>query len=243
MSMKKKNDKDIVSKAVEALSETSVPPGPTESCVDATLAKLAEASEEAETTVVRKHIKLVERIKATEGFAKVAVAAMLLIVVGYIVGQLSGPRPPDVEKLQASIRQDVLEEMKHYWQLGMASSYVQLKDELNEQYRRDLNEFAVRTVAASSAVTNQLLEELIESINAAKTEDLRRIARVLHYMESNRLQDKTQLTNGLETLAVNTGDELQRTRQDMVKLLVYRQPGSLVPKVTENPNKSNERKE
>ncbi|MHC4461176.1 MAG: hypothetical protein ACYS30_07040 [Planctomycetota bacterium] len=241
--MKKKNDKDIVSKVVEALSETSVPPGPPESCVDTTLAKLAEVSEEAETAVVRKHIKFVERIKATEGFAKVAVAVMLLIVVGYVIGQLLAPRPPDVEKLQAAIRQDVLKEMKHYWQLGMANSYVQLKDELNEQYRRDLNEFAVRTIAASSAVTNQLLEELIESINAAKTEDLRRIARVLHYMESNRLQDTTQLTNGLETLAVHTGDELQRTRQDMVKLLVYRQPDSLVPKVTENSNNSNERKE
>jgi hypothetical protein len=241
--MKKKNDKDIVTKAVEALSETSVPPDPPESCVDETLAKLAEASEEAETVTVRKHIKLVERIKATEGFVKVAIAAMLLIVVGYIVGQLSGPRPPDVEKLQASIRQDLLEEMKHYWQLGIASSYVQLKDELNEQYRRDLNEFTVRTVAASSAVTNQLLQELIESINAAKMEDLRRIARCLYYIESSRLQDKTQLTNGLENLAVYTGDELQRTRQDMVKLLVYNQPGSLVPKVTENSNNLNERKE
>ncbi len=241
--MKKKNDKDIVTKAVEALSETSIPPGPPESCVDATLAKLAEASGEAETAVVRKHIKLVERIKATEGFAKVAVAAMLLIVVGYIVGQLSGPRPPDVEKLQAAIRQDLLEEMKRYWQLGMASSYVQLKDELNEQYRRDLNEFAVRTVAASSAVTNQLLEELIESINAAKTEDRRQIARAFYQIESNRLQDNTKFINGLETLAVHTGDQLQRTRQDMVKLLVYRQPGSLVPNVTEDSNNSNERKE
>ncbi len=238
-----KKQKDIVTKATEALCETSVPPGPPESCVDATLAKLAEASREPETAGVRKHIRLVERIKATEGFAKVAVAAMLLIVVGYVVGRLSAPRPPDVEQLQAAIRQDVLEEMKHYWQLGMASSYVKLKDELNEQYRRDLNEFAVRTVAASSAVTNQLLEELIESINAAKTEDLLRIAAVLHQIELKRLQDKTQLTNGLETLAVYTGDELERTRQDMARLLVYTQPGSLVPKITENSNSSNERKE
>ena len=241
--MKKQKDKNIVAKATEALSKTAVPPGPPESCEDATLSRLAEASGEPETAGVRKHIKLVERIKATEGFAKVAVAAMLLIVVGYIVGQLSAPRPPDVEQLQAAIRQDLLEEMKRYWQLGMASSYVQLKDELNEQYRRDLNEFAVRTVAASSAVTNQLLEELIESINAAKTEDLRRIARILHHMESNRLQDKTQLTNGLETLAVYTGDELQRTRQDMVKLLVDRRTIDLVPKITENSNNSNEGKE
>lgn len=238
-----KKQKDIVAKATEALSETAIPPGPPESCVDATLAKLAEASGEPETAGVRKHIRLVERIKATKGFAKVAAAAVLLIVVGYIVGQLSAPRPPDVEKLQAAIRQDLLEEMKHYWQLGMASSYVQLKDELNEQYRRDLNEFAVQTVAASSAVTNQLLAELIESINAAKTEDLRRIAAALYQIESKRLQDRTQLTNGLETLAVYTGDELQRTRQDMARLLVYTQPGSPIPEVFENSNSSNERSE
>ena len=238
-----KKQKDILTKAIKALMEMVVPPGPAESCVDATLAKLAEASGEPETAGVRKRIQIAERIRAAKGFAKVAAAAMLLIVVGYVVGQFSAPQPPDVEKLQAAIRQDLLEEMRHYWQLGMASSYVRLKDELNQQYRRDLNEFAVQTVAASSAVTNQLLEELIESINAAKTEDLRRIAAVLDQIESNRLQDKTQLTNGLETLAIQTGDELQRTRQDMVKLLVYRQPGSLVPKVTENSNSSNERKE
>jgi len=241
--MKKQKDKDIVTKAAKSLSETLVPAGPPESCVDTTLSKLAEASGEQETAGVRKHIQFVERINAAKGFTKVAAAAMLLIVVGYVIGQLLAPRPPDMGELQTAVRQDVLEEMKHYWQLGMASSYVQLKDELNEQYRRDLNDFAVKTVAASSAVTNQLLEELIESINAAKMEDLRRIARVLYYIESNRLQDKTQLTNGLETLAIYTGDELQRTRQDMAKLLVYRQPGSLVPNPTENLNNLNERKE
>lgn len=241
--MKKQKDKDIVTKATEALSETTVPPGPPESCVDETLARLAENSEEPETVTVKKHIQLVERIKATRGFAKVAVAAIMLIVVGYVVGQLTAPRPPDVEQLQAAIRQDLLEEMKHYWQLGMASSYVKLKDKLNEQYRRDLNEFAVQTVAASSAVTNQLLEELIESINAAKTEDRRQIARAFYQIESNRLQDNTKFINGLETLAVYTGDELERYRQDMVRLLVYNQPGSLVPNVTEDSNNSNERKE
>ena len=241
--MKKQKDKDIVAKAVEALIKMVVPPGPPGSCVDATLARLAEEGGEPETAGVRKHIQLVERIKATKGFAKVAVAAMLLIVVGYVVGLLSRPRPPDVEQLQAAIRQDVLEEMKHYWQLGMASSYVQLKDELNEQYRRDLNEFAVQTVAASSAVTNRLLEELIESINAAKTEDLRQIARALYQIESNRLQDNTKFINGLETLAVYTGDELERTRQDMARLLVYRQPGSPIPEVFENSNSLNERSE
>jgi len=232
--MKKQKDKDIVTKAAKSLSETLVPAGPPESCVDTTLSKLAEASGEQETAGVRKHIQFVERINAAKGFTKVAAAAMLLIVVGYVIGQLLAPRPPDMGELQTAVRQDVLEEMKHYWQLGMASSYVQLKDELNEQYRRDLNDFAVKTVAASSAVTNQLLEELIESINAAKMEDLR---------ESNRLQDKTQLTNGLENLAAYTGDELQRYRQDMAKLMVYRQPGSLVPNVIENSNNTNEGKE
>ena len=51
------------------------------------------------------------------------------------------------------------------------NGYVQLRDELGRQHRQDMGRFAVQTLAASNSVTHELLAELIESIDAAQTQD------------------------------------------------------------------------
>ena len=240
----KENDNSL-EKAVEALKNEHIPPGPPQELADATIAKLAEASEQSDTVKIENRIRIIERLKAARSLAKFAAAAVLLIVAGYATGRLSAPRPPDMEQLQAAlepaIRQNLDARMKHYLQLGLANSYVQLKDELSEQYRRDLSRFAVQTLAASNTVTNELLTELVRSINAVQTEDLRRVAAALDQMELNRRQDRTLLANGLEILAYQTEEDLQRTRQDMVQLLAYAQPRNIVPNVPESSDIPNER--
>ena len=242
-----KKRKNILDKAISCLKSEPVPPGPPQETVDATITKLTEASEQPNTVRVAGRIQILERIKAAGSFTKVAAAAVLLIAAAYAAGRLSAPRPPDVEQLQAAlepaIRQNLLDEMKRYWQLGMVSSYVRLKDELSQQYRRDLSRFALQTLAASNAVTNELLTELIESINEAQTEDRQWVAAAFEQIELNRLRDNAQLSNAFATFAVRTEDELQRTKQDMAQLLSFTQPGSLVPNLSENSNNSNERKE
>ena len=226
-----KENEDILEKAVKAIKNQQIPPGPPQELTDATIAKLTEHHEQSETVRGESRIRIIERLKAAKGITKVAAAAVLLIAAGYATGRLSGPRPPDMEQLQAAlepaIRSKLLEEMDRRWQLALASSYVRLQEELSEQYRQDLSRFAVQTLAASNAVTNQLLTELVQTINAVQTQDLRRIAAVLEKIELNRLQDKTQLTNGLESLAYLTEDELQRTRQIMAQFLVNTRPGSI----------------
>ncbi len=117
--------------------------------------------------------------------------------------------------------------MKHHYQLGLASTYVRVKDELTEQYRNDLNRFAVQTLAASNAVTNDLLTQLVQSLDTAKAQDFRRIALALYEMERSRVQDKTQLASGLQTLAYCTENELTRTRQQFAQLLTDVRPEEL----------------
>ena len=233
-----KKRKNILDKAIEYLRSEPAPPGPPQQTVDATIIKLTEASKQPNTVKVEKRIQIIERIKATRSFTKVAAAAVLLIAAAYAAGRLSAPRPPDVEQLQAAlepaIRQNLLDEMKRYWQLGMVSSYVRLKDELSQQYRRDLSQFALQTLAASNAVTNELLTELIESINEAQTEDRQWVAAAFEQIELNRLRDNAQLSNAFVTFAVRTEDELQRTQQNMAQLLSFTQPDSSVPNESKN---------
>lgn len=231
--MEERESENILEKAVKALKNEQAPPGPPQELADATIAKLTQTSGQSNTVTAGRRIRFIERLKATNSFIRVAAAVVLLIIAGYATGRLSAPRGPDAEQLQAAlepaIRQNLLDEMKRYWQLALTSSYVQLKDDLTQQYRSDLSRFALQTLAASNAVTNELLTELIESINVAQTEDRQWVAAAFEQIELNRLQDNAQLSNAFVTFAVRTEDELQRTKQGMAQLLSYTQPDSPVP--------------
>ncbi len=238
-------NENILEKAVKALNNEQIPPSPPRELADATIAKLTEASGQLSTATTGKRIRIIEWLKATNSFTKVTAAAVLLIIAGYAAGRLSAPRGPDAEQLQAAlepaIRRNLLDDMKQYWQLALTSSYVQLKDDLTQQYRRDLSQFAAQTVLASGAVTNQLLEELIDSINEAQTQDRQWVEAAFEQIEFNRLRDNAQLSNAFATFAVQTEDELMRTKKDMAQLFYYTQPDSLLPNKFVDPNNLIER--
>ncbi len=210
-------------KAVEALKNEQIPPGPPKEVIKSTMAMLNEAAEQADTVNQKHRILILEGLRAAKSLPKIAAAAVLLIAAGYITGRLSAPRAPDMEQIRAAlepaIRQNLLNETKQYMQLGLANAYVRIKDELSQQYRQELNRVALQSVAASNAVTNELLTELVESFNEAQSHDRQRIVTALEQIESRRRQDRTDLSNALATLAVQTEDELIRTKQDMAHFL------------------------
>jgi len=212
-------DKDILERVAEVLKKEEIPPGPPQEVVEATISKLAEASEQPDTIQIEGRIRIRERLKAMNSLNKVAAAAVLLIVAGYAVGRLSAPRPPDIKELRAAlepaIRQDLLNELNQRLQ----ASYVHLRDDLDRQYRQDMTRAAMQILAASNTVTNERLAALIESINEAQTQDRQWFAAALERVETNRRRDSTQLGNALATFVVETGDELQRTKRDVARAL------------------------
>jgi hypothetical protein len=234
--MKERESENILEKAVKAINDQQVPPGPPHELANSTIAKLTELSGQTNTYAGGRRIRLIERIKVLNSFIKVAAAAVLLITAGYATGRLLSPKPPDIEQLRISlepaIRQNILDEMKQYWQLGLTASYAQLKDDLSQQYRRDLTQIASYTLAASGAATNQLLEQLIESINTAQVQDRQWVTAALEEIELNRLKDNAQLGNALATFAV-------QTEQNMAQILSYTQPDSLFPNRFTDPNNLN----
>jgi len=234
--MKERESENILEKAVNALNNEQVPPGPPRELANSTIAKLTEISGQTNTFSNSRRIRLIDRIKLPNSFAKVAAAAVLLIMAGYATGRLLSPKPPDIEQLQAvlepAIREQLLDEMKQYWQLGLTASYAQLKDDISQQYQRDLNQIAAYTLAASGAATNQLLENLIESINQAQTQERQWVATALGEIELNRLKSDAQLSNAFVTFAA-------QTKQDMAQILSHTQPDSLVPTRLPDPNNLN----
>jgi hypothetical protein len=143
--------------------------------------------------------------------------------------------------IEPAIRQNLLNETRQYVQLSLASGFLQVKDELSEQYQQELNRAAVQTLAASNTVTNELLTELLDAIQAAQIQDRRRVAAALEQIELNRLRDRNQLSSAFETLAVRTEDELMQTKKDVAQVLSYALPDSAAPYEFENLDSSNER--
>lgn len=149
---------------------------------------------------------------------KFAAAVVVLFCVGYATGRLSAPQPVDVEQLQAAlesslkssleptIRRDLFEQMDRRWESVFATSCAQLKEELHQQVRHDLTEFASQTLAASRTLTDQRLIELIQLIEAARMQDRRRVEEALELIELNRLHDRTRFGKGLQTLVAQTAE-------------------------------------
>ena len=133
---------------------------------------------------------------------KFAAAAVLLICFGYIGGRLSDSQPVDIEELRTAIRNDLTKEMDERWQTVFAANCAQLKDELQQQVRRDLTEFAAQTLAASGTITNQRLMELAQLIEAARIRDRERIEKAFKQIELYQ----TRLGKGLVALASRTNE-------------------------------------
>jgi len=222
-----KQDKDILGDAVDRLKRDAIAQKVPKVVVDETLRRLADAEAD--------DLDRVDVRRAPIGKAiRLALAAAALIGIGCVIGRVSGPAPVKMDKLrdalapslaaslEPAIRAKVVEDLQHRYQLALAATYVKVKEELTEQYRDDMNRYAVQTLAASNATTNRLLAELVESIDNAQAQDLTRIARVISRIEHNRIQDKTQFTAGLQTLASRT----EETRQ-VVQLLAEVLPEDL----------------
>jgi uncharacterized protein YicC (UPF0701 family) len=127
--------------------------------------------------------------------------------------------------LTSEIRKEVSEQLKDDLQAAFAAGLEQVKDGLRNEYQQDLNRYAIQTLAASSAVTNQLLTELIATIDTSRERDLRRIAAAMEQVELNRIKDSSELRDSFTTFASYTGNELTRTRNEMAELLSNTRPG------------------
>ena len=245
--------KDLLAEALAQLKQAGRGQEPPQEVVHETLRRIADCGPGSESGVTTlriadsgTHVSSIRNPQSEiRNFYRLVAAAAVFVVAGYLVGRLSAPKPMDLQELHAALapslaaalelalREKLAAEMRQHYQLGLASTYVRVKDELTEQYRSDLNRFAVQTLVASNAVTNDLLTQLLDSLDTAKAQDFRRIALALSEIERNRVQDKTQLASGLQTLAYRTEDELSRTKQELVRLLVDVRPEDSPPPLIE----------
>ena len=145
------------------------------------------------------------------GYVRVAVAAVLILGAGVVIGRMTAPRPVDAERLRAdleasivasltpAIRESVLAGVEQRLQAARASNDTKLRVEVAEQISRDLTTFASRFTASSERLLDRRFAELVEVIEAARLTDRRQVARALE-------QIKMLTGAGLRSVAALTED-------------------------------------
>jgi hypothetical protein len=214
-----KIDENEVNRLLEQLSQIE----PSSQATDRAIKRVRDALTSEQPSRARTNARVCRTVFGSP-IMKFAAAVVVLFCVGYAAGRLSAPQPVDVEQLQAAlesslkssleptIRRELLEEINHRWESVLATSCVRLKEELHQQVRHDLTEFAGQTLAASRTLTDRRLIELIQLIEAARMQDRRRVEEALELIELNRLQDKTSFGKGLQTLVAQTAEWRQPER-------------------------------
>ena len=220
-----KNEDDILNKAVKAMKQEQIPVGPSENLAEETLERLNHVSSQLPQQQFDKQVVFSQRLKLINSLTRIAAVIILLVSVGYAAGRLSAPKAPDMQQIQAAlepaIREELLDEVTQYVQLGVTSGYIQLREELTEQYQQDLNQAALQILNASNTITNQRLEELIQYIATAQLQDRQWLAAAIRRTEQNRLEDKTQLGSALINFASRTELDLQQTQQNVAVIAGY----------------------
>lgn len=173
-----------------------------------------DTSAEANDRILGDALELMARRRQPRSFARLArlaIAAALLIALGFFAARLTAPAPIDVEQLRAAIEQSLEEtvdsRMHSHLDAQLAARWQPFEDRFSEQIHSDLEELATQTIAT----TDQRMMELIELIEQARLKDRIRIENALQQIEQNRYQDKLRLASGIYNLtaAANTLENYQ----------------------------------
>lgn len=88
--------------------------------------------------------------------ARWALAATLLVVIGYLAGRVSVPGEADIAAVRAEL----------------AAARGEIRDELLQQVRQEMDDKALATLAACRSMTDEMLSELAVSFDATRRTDM-----------------------------------------------------------------------
>lgn len=182
-------------------------------------------------------VPLITRSRSTQSawfrVLRWSAAAVILLGAGVLAGWAGGSKSVDPEALRQDIETSVTAsiqpaiEKNLRWQLGqemvvtLANYRAQVSEALYQQIQLQLKEYALQTLTASGAQTNQLLEQLLEAVKVSQLEERQIYASILKQLEMERLRDQEQLRNEFVLFAEETGGRLMETQKDVAQLLTY----------------------
>ena len=181
--MKEKDD--ILKKAVDDMNPEQIPIGPSKELIDTTLKKLNGVSSQLPQEHFDKQVVFSKRVMMINNLVRIAAVVILSISIGYAAGRISASKSLDMENIQAELEPAIREKLLEDVQIGLTSNYVQLREELTEQYMLDLRNVALEILNASGTITNNLLEKRMQTVSAAQIQNTQMITAALMQTDQN----------------------------------------------------------
>ncbi len=140
---------------------------------------------------VRPHARMGESVRW-------AVAALLLLGLGWLGGRLAAPADPDLDQLRAAVVSEIRPELERAFQSRLEAA---LQDAEQRQAER--------------------LQALAAAWAAARAEDQQTTLTLYQRAERQRLSDYATLRRDLETVAIVARDAIGATRHQLAQLAVH----------------------
>jgi hypothetical protein len=180
---------------------------------------------------------------------KWAVAATVVLGVGYGLGRLARPSAPEpgplaaqfderLASLESSLGTSLRQELGEAVATEVSVVRADLEEQLGEMLGAQTEEVVTGTVLASRDETARLLAAFAERVELARLEDRRLIAELVRRLESRRLADHVALEHDLKALAVLAGVEFLRTEQAVAELVSLGPPFQAASEIEESPGTS-----
>jgi hypothetical protein len=169
---------------------------------------------------------------------KWALAALVVLGLGYAIGRVSGMRTDALEPaLRASlvdaVKQQVRDEIRADWQAVLANSPDAVNTDFRRQLRSDLDQWSARTVAASRAESQHLLLGFADTYSANRQQDHQTFLTLFDRANQKRQAEYVSLRRALETVAVVADDKFQRTDSELGQLASYAEARFVSDKTSE----------
>jgi anti-sigma factor RsiW len=166
---------------------------------------------------VRTAVPAAGRFAGFQPALKWAVAAAIVLGLGFGLGRISSLASGNVETLRTSLRTEFSRQLE--------SARAELAGDFQRQQTNALNQLLAAS-ASAKAETGQLVSELAASVEEKRVLDSEAIAAALQQLDSKWIALHASLRKELETVAVLTEDGFNDTQQKLYQLANVTQPSA-----------------
>jgi hypothetical protein len=149
---------------------------------------------------------------------KWALAAGLIMGLGFLIGRATMQAQPNAIALRAQIEDSVRTSL----QAQMNDTLKQMEDQMST----NLSLAEARMAKASAADSQRLWRNVMDVIGTARSEDARAVQALFRQSQEQHNNEFLSLRKDLETLASLTDEELRQARYKLVQLAALNSPNS-----------------
>ena len=152
---------------------------------------------------------------------KWAIAALLMLGFGLMLGRVTTPSRASAEEIAATLTPQLRGEMQTDLLAALSGEPAALTNEFRQALHARLQVWSAGTLLAARQQSETLVGDLAQSVATAREEDQQALATTVQRLDRQHQTAIAGLRRDLETVAVVAEDQFNRTREDLGELATY----------------------